>query len=225
MACLPVPVFLDDQGAPGCAEGTPQGVDSGVYAISSAALGAAAVGGRRLISPACGPRARCSGSGRMFHGFAPGRWPPPGTAPRTSPVRLHHPAAIGAGYCSVRFMDKQSLHRPPGPLGGGTRILPGTIPEGGTVIGGTVRSANHHDHRVRHWGPGDGESSSQRVHLWTSGQDRPFAYIVPTAARADVKVGDFVGLNNSTVGTAHDLPPDLCRRYRCGAASTSAAAR
>ena len=133
------PVFLDDQGATRLSGGDlPQGEDSGVYAISAAALGAAVEGGGDFLTSLRAEGKVFGVRPGLFHGLLPlDRCAPTWDSAQdfaryASITRLQSEL----GTAPVRFLDKGSVYIGPRvSVGGGTRILPGTILKGETVIG------------------------------------------------------------------------------------------
>ena len=108
------------------------------------------------------------------------------------------------GTAPVRFLDKGSVYIGPRvSVGGGTRILPGTILKGETVIGRDCEIGPNT--MITDCAIGDRVTvNASQLNASTVDDGTkigPFAYIRPNCrVGRDVKVGDFVELKNSTVG-------------------------
>ena len=201
------PVFLDDQGAARLRGGDlPQGEDSGVYAISAAALGAAAEGGGDFLTSLRAEGKVFGVRPGLFHGLLPlDRCAPTWDSAQdfaryASITRLQSEL----GTAPVRFLDKGSVYIGPRVrVGGGTRILPGTILKGETVIGRDCEIGPNT--MITDCAIGDRVTvNASQLNASTVDDGTkigPFAYIRPNCrVGRDVKVGDFVELKNSTVG-------------------------
>ena len=201
------PVFLDDQGATRLSGGDlPQGEDSGVYAISAAALGAAVEGGGDFLTSLRAEGKVFGVRPGLFHGLLPlDRCAPTWDSAQdfaryASITRLQSEL----GTAPVRFLDKGSVYIGPRvSVGGGTRILPGTILKGETVIGRDCEIGPNT--MITDCAIGDRVTvNASQLNASTVDDGTkigPFAYIRPNCrVGRDVKVGDFVELKNSTVG-------------------------
>lgn len=201
------PVFLDDQGAARLSGGDlPQGEDSGVYAISAAALGAAVEGGGDFLTSLRAEGKVFGVRPGLFHGLLPlDRCAPTWDSAQdfaryASITRLQSEL----GTAPVRFLDKGSVYIGPRvSVGGGTRILPGTILKGETVIGRDCEIGPNT--MITDCAIGDRVTvNASQLNASTVDDGTkigPFAYIRPNCrVGRDVKVGDFVELKNSTVG-------------------------
>ena len=204
------PVFLDDRGAARLtaqpAEGLPAGEDSGVYTISARDLHSAIQAGEDFVTAL-----RSSGS---TFGLIAGSYE--GLLPLDRCQSTWDNAQYFARHASVsrltsalssrpvRLIDKESVYIGPRvQVGGGTRILPGVILRGETVIGSDCEIGPNAMIRDCRLGARVTVNASQLNESTVEDDTKigPFAYIRPNChVGREVKVGDFVELKNSTIG-------------------------
>ena len=201
------PVFLDDQGAGRLAGGElPRGEDSGVYAISAAALQAAVEAGDDFLDS-------LRTGGKAF-GVKPGLYQ--GLLPLDRCVPTWDSAQSFARFASmdrlcsrmrvhpVRFIDREAVYIGPRvTVEDGTVILPGTILRGNTTIGRNCVIGPNTMIRDCAIGAGVEVNASQLNESTVDDGAKigPFAYVRPNShIGKDVKVGDFVEVKNSTIG-------------------------
>lgn len=125
------------------------------------------------------------------------------SAGRRSVVRRHMERG-------VYFTDPETAYIDPRvQIGSGTTVLPGTILRGGTVIGNDCEIGPNT--MITNCKVGDGTSvNASQLNDSTVGSQTtvgPFAYIRPNCTIADhVKIGDFVEVKNSMIGTRSKVP-------------------
>ena len=204
------PVFLDDRGASRLTgqngEELPGGEESGVYAISAQGLYNAVQGGEDFVTALRAGGSTFgltsdSGEGLLLLDRSESAWDRAQAAARRASVnRLRG----GSNTHPIRFVDPDNVYIGPRVrVGGGTRILPGVILRGNTVIGpGCEIGPNS---MIRDCVIGDyvtvNASQLNESTVEAGTKIGPFAYIRPNChVGRDVKVGDFVELKNSTIG-------------------------
>ena len=204
------PVFLDDQGAGRLTgrlgDGLPSGEDAGVYAIPAQDLHGAIQDGEDFVTVLRASGTSFGITGGSYEGLLPlarneATWDSAQYFARHASVNR-----LTAGVASrpVRFVDKESVYIGPRvQVGGGTKILPGVILRGETVIGTDCEigpNAMIRDCRLgAHVTVNASQLNESTVEEGT--KIGPFAYIRPNChVGRDVKVGDFVELKNSTIG-------------------------
>ena len=204
------PVFLDDQGAGRLTgrlgEPLPTGEDGGAYAISAQDLHSAIQAGGDFVTA-------LRTSGTAF-GLRTGSYD--GLLPLDRSAAAWDSAQYFARHASVNrlaaqgterpvgFVDKESVYIGPRvQVGGGTRILPGVILRGETVIGPDCEIGPNSMIRDCQLGARVTVNASQLNESTVEEGTKigPFAYVRPNChVGRDVKVGDFVELKNSTIG-------------------------
>ncbi|MCI2057864.1 MAG: glucosamine-1-phosphate N-acetyltransferase [Oscillibacter sp.] len=105
----------------------------------------------------------------------------------------------------VRFLDSSAVYIDPRvKIGRGTVVLPGTILRGKTVIGGDCEIGPNTMIRECTVGSGTTVNASQLNESTVGSRTNvgPFAYVRPNSHIGDdIKVGDFVEIKNSTIGS------------------------